>query len=316
MEIAFRRAHADGLAALAVQVAPEAPQRCGVDDAQRICACDLLAAREDAQVEIAGGVHGEIFDDARSIAGFKSDARRQARDHARGEKRQRLLRLRGGIAPHVLGEDGKAKRLADERQRRPDRLPACRRPRNERKGRLLGQLGELVCCECIDRGPELDAFLAVRLQAKAGRALPPVTQPDGERVASAQIAAPDADEQRVGVGPDIEPVEPHVELGAIARLHGGEIRRRRLVELRLAHVGGGAPGDLDHPGVVDSELAGGVDQGELGMRARDERPGGVKGDRAHMLGQIGRVRHADILNLDQAGCGRWPGGSCLEYDSR
>jgi hypothetical protein len=33
------------------------------------------------------------------------------------------------------------------------------------------------------------------------------------------------------------------------------------------------------------------------MCARDERSGGVKGDRAHVFGQIGRVRHADIWAL-------------------
>ena len=31
--------------------------------------------------------------------------------------------------------------------------------------------------------------------------------------------------------------------------------------------------NLHHAGVVDAELAGGIDQGQLGMRARDERAG-------------------------------------------
>ena len=42
-EVAFRRAHADGLSTLAVQIAPIAPQRRGGDNAQRICAGNLLA---------------------------------------------------------------------------------------------------------------------------------------------------------------------------------------------------------------------------------------------------------------------------------
>ena len=47
-EIAFRRAHADGLAALSVQVAPVAAQRRGRDHAQRIGAGKLLAVRQRA----------------------------------------------------------------------------------------------------------------------------------------------------------------------------------------------------------------------------------------------------------------------------
>src|SRR5262249_49266984 len=41
-EIAVRRAHADGFAALPVQIAPVTPQRRGCDDAQRIGAGKLL----------------------------------------------------------------------------------------------------------------------------------------------------------------------------------------------------------------------------------------------------------------------------------
>ena len=68
----------------------------------------------------------------------------------------------------------------------------------------------------------------IGLQPEAGRALPAVAEANRERIAGAQIAAADADEQRVRVGADVEPVEPDLELGAVARLDRGEVRRRGL----------------------------------------------------------------------------------------
>ena len=103
----------------------------------------------------------------------------------------------------------------------------CRRPRHESEGRLLQELGELVGGESIDRRSELDPSFAVGLQAVARRALPAVAHAHRQRIAGAQIAAADTDQQSIGIGPDVEPVEPHLELGAVARLDGGEVRRRR-----------------------------------------------------------------------------------------
>ena len=164
-------------------------------------------------------------------------------------------------------------------------------PGTSAKAGLLGQLAELVGGEGVDRGLELDPLFAIGLQAEAGRALPAVAETYGQRIAGAQIAAADPDEQRVGVGADVEPVEPDFELGAVARLDRGEVRRRRLVELRLAHVGGGSPRDLHHAGVVDAEGARRIGQGQLGMRAGHERARRRERDRAHVLGKIGRERH-------------------------
>src|SRR4029453_5964364 len=98
-----------------------------------------------------------------------------------------------------------------------------------------------VGCERVDRGSQLDIRLDVGLQPEAGRALPPVAEAYRERVAGAQVTAADADQQRVGIGPDVEPVEPDFEPGAVARLHGSEVRGMALVELRLTHVRGGPP---------------------------------------------------------------------------
>ena len=196
-EIALRRAHADGLSALPVQIAPIASQRRVGGDAHRIGAGKLLAVRHEPQFEIAGGVGHEIFQHARAVAGLDRDALRQAAHRPRRHERDDLVGLRGRIAPHVLGDDGEAERLAGDRKRGPDRLPLRRRARHQREAGLLGQLGEFVGGEGIDRGLELDALLAIGLQAEAGRALPAVAQPHGERVAGAQIAAADANEQRV-----------------------------------------------------------------------------------------------------------------------
>ena len=202
-----------------------------------------------------------------------------------------LLGLPGGVAPHILGNDREAERLAGEREGGPDCLPMGCRPRHQRKGRLLRQLGEFVGREGVDRGLELDALFAIGLQPKAGRTLPAVAHSHGESVAGAQIAAADANKQGVGPRPDVESVEPDFEHGAIARLDRGEIRRGRPVELRLAHVRGGPPRDFHHAGVVDAERASGIGQCELGVRACHERPRRRELDRAHLLGEISRERH-------------------------
>ncbi len=209
----------------------------------------------------------------------------------RRHEREFPLGLARRVAPRVLGDDGEAKRLADDRERGPDRLPLRGRPRHQRKGRLLRQLGEFIGRKRIDRGLEFDAGFAIGLQPVSGRALPAVAHAHGERIAGAQIAAADADQQRVRVGPDVETVEPDVELGAVAGLDRGEVRRRGLVELRLAHVGSRPPGDFHHAGIVDAERARGVGQGQLGVGAGEKRPGGREPDRAHVLGEIGGERH-------------------------
>jgi hypothetical protein len=180
-----------------------------------------------------------------------------------------------------------------------------RRSRHEREARLLRQLGELVGRKRVDCGPELDPLLAIGLQPVAGRALAAVAQAHRQRIAGAQIAAADADEQRVGVGADVEAVEPDLELGAIACLDRGEVWRRRLVELRLAHVRRRAPGYLHHPGIVDAERARGIGQGQLGECARHERPGRREPDRAHVRGEIGRERHGrETTSMEGAAASR------------
>ena len=120
----------------------------------------------------------------------------------------------------------------------------------------------------------------------------PVTHADRERVAGAQIAAADPDEQRVGVGADVEPVEPDFQFGAVARLDRSEIRRSRFVELGLGEIRRGAPRDFHHPGIVDAESASGVNEHKLDVRAGNERPGRQELDRAHVLREILRIRHA------------------------
>ena len=155
--------------------------------------------------------------------------------------------------------------------------------------------------------------LDVGLQPIARRALAAVAHADRQRVACAQIAAADADHDRVLPGPDVGAVEPDFELGAVARLDRGEVRRLRLVELRLAHVGRGPPRDLQHAGVVDAERAGGVDERQLGVGARDERPRRRELDRAHVLGKVGRIRHDDSRC---GGAAALAGRKKDRYDSR
>ena len=98
-------------------------------------------------------------------------------------------------------------------------------------------------------------------------------------------------QQCVRKGADVEPVEPHFKLGAVTGFHRREVCRLRLVELRLAHVGRGPPRDLDHAGIIDTENARGVNQGQFDMRARDERTRRRKRDASHPFGKIRRKWH-------------------------
>ena len=65
-EIVFRRPHADGFAALAVQIGPIAPQRRGGHHAKRIGLRDKAAIGRHAQIEIAGAIRDKVFDHARA----------------------------------------------------------------------------------------------------------------------------------------------------------------------------------------------------------------------------------------------------------
>ena len=195
-----------------------------------------------AQLDIAGGVGDEIFEDARAVAGLDRDAFRQAADRPRRHEREESDRRRAVGLPHMSSAT-MARRNGSPATASDGQIAfqLAAGPATSVEAGLLGQLAELVGREGVDRGLELDALLDIGLQAKAGRALPAVAETYGQRIAGAQIAAADADEQRVRVWPDVEAVEPDFELGAVARLDGGEVRRRRLVELRLAHVGGRPP---------------------------------------------------------------------------
>ena len=226
----------------------------------------------------------------RARAGLHHHAVGQAAHRTRGAERDALVDRLGRIAPDVLGHDREPERLARDRQRGPDRLPARDRAGHEVERRMR-ELAELVGRERIDRGAQLDARLAVGLQPVAGRALPAVAEPHRDGVALAQVAAADPDQDGVRPRPDVEAVEPVFELGAVARLDRGVVRGGGLVELRLAHVRGGAPRDLQHAGVVDAELARRVDDGQLLVGAGDERAGRREHRGAHVLGQIGRIRH-------------------------
>ena len=149
-EIAFRRAHADGFAALPVQVAPIAPQRRGLNHAQRIGAGEFLAVGHKAQLEIAFRLRDEIIEHAWTIAAFDRNGLGQPADRARRHERQRGGGLASRIAPRILGNDREAERLADHNERGPDRLPLRGRPRHQRESRLLRQLGEFIGGEGID----------------------------------------------------------------------------------------------------------------------------------------------------------------------
>jgi hypothetical protein len=125
------------------------------------------------------------------------------------------------------------------------------------------------------------------LQPEARRSLSAVAETYRQSVASAQIATADANQERIRVRPDVQSIKPNFELGAVARLDRGEVRHRWLVELRFAHVGRAPPRDLYHASVVDPERAGGVNQCQLGMRARDEWTCRRQLGPPHLFGKIG-----------------------------
>ena len=151
-----------------------------------------------------------------------------------------------------------------------------RRSRHQIERRLHRQLAELVGGEGINRGLELDIGLDIGLQTESGRALPAVAQAHRQRIAGAQIAAPDADQQRVAQGRMLRRSNQTSSLAPLLASTVVKFDSLRLVELRLAHVGRRPPRDLQHAGVVDAEGAGRIDQRQFGKRAGDERPAGVE----------------------------------------
>ena len=97
-EVILRRAHADGFAALPVQIAPVAAQRRGFDHTQRIGAGDLGAVRHQTQIEVALGVGDEALDYPRSLARLDRDRflpvmEREPAQRARNQRRLPRLRL-------------------------------------------------------------------------------------------------------------------------------------------------------------------------------------------------------------------------------
>ena len=267
------------------------------DHPHRIGAGNIHILDRDRQIEIAFRFNDEIFKHARAVALVDGHALGQAPNTARRRERQHGLSVRGRIAPGVFRRDGQSERLAHDGERGPDRLPGGCRARHEIESRLLRKLAKFISGKRIHRGPELDTLLHIGLQPKAGRALPPVAHANRQGVMLAQESAAHADQKRVGVGTNVELVEPDFELGTIARFDRGEVRSLRLVKLGLAHVGRGPPRDLDHAGIVDTERAGGVDKNELGKRARDEWARRYELDRAHMLGEIFRKWHDAVGKL-------------------
>src|ERR1700730_8985272 len=182
-------------------------------------------------------MHPEIIEDERPVARTKFDDGGQAIDRHRRNEAQPCLRLRW-ITPNILRENRQTERFSDADERGPDRFPSRRWSGHEIQARLDRQFSKLIRGKSIDRGLEPKPLFAVGLQAKPGRALSPVAQSDRERIAGTQIAAADTTEEGVRKGPDVEPVEPDLELCPIACLDSGEIRRGWLRELRLFYFGG------------------------------------------------------------------------------
>ena len=183
-EVAFSGVGANRFAALAMQVAPIAPQRRAGHDTQRIGAGELLVGLGivQAQFDIAGLGNREVADDARPLLRVWSNVRRQALDRPRRREPERTVDP-GGIAPQVLGHDGEAKRLARDDQRRQNGPPARRGAGNESEAGRKRKLGELVGCKGIDVDLELEALLAIGLQPQARRALAAVAETDGQGLA-------------------------------------------------------------------------------------------------------------------------------------
>jgi hypothetical protein len=124
-------------------------------------------------------------------------------------------------------------------------------------------LDEFIGRQRIGQSPELERILDIRLHPHAGRAAGAVTEHDSDRVARPQESRDGADEDGLRPGADVEARIVHgVERDAVRRLDGDVVRRGRLRELRLGHVAGGTPADLDAARVIDAELAGGVGVGQ------------------------------------------------------
>ena len=143
-EIALRRAHADGLAALPVQVAPIASDR----RRRRPLACGLARASSSpfamsAKLEIAGVVGDEILDDARTVAGLDRDALRQAAQRPRRHEREASdRRPRSGCptCPRRRWRGGTARRRPRATARSPSSSPPGRPPDRTRAARAARRI--------------------------------------------------------------------------------------------------------------------------------------------------------------------------------
>ena len=115
-EIVFGRSHANGFTALPMQIAPVAPQWSGRHDPHGIGAGELFAIGHHLQVEIAGNVGDQIFQNEWAVAGFAGDDFGQAAQRLRRHQPEHRIGLRRRVAPHVLRQDRKAERLAGDDQ--------------------------------------------------------------------------------------------------------------------------------------------------------------------------------------------------------
>ena len=121
------------------------------------------------QIEVAGRVGDEIFDHARAVAGLdRRRSRGKPRTGCDGTSASACIGLVGRIAPHVLGDDRQAERLAGDRERRQIAFQRAAGPGTSANAGCSRQLAELVGREGVDRGLELDVLLELVCRRKPG----------------------------------------------------------------------------------------------------------------------------------------------------
>ena len=298
-EVLLRRARADGLLGLAVQVAPvAAPPKARIDHhgvaAEWYAGPRVLRLEGDRQV--ARRVDRQTIEAdgplrAADLQRAGQPAHRTARSHTE------TGRFRGGwVAPAILRLRQHAERRSRRAHSRQQRAPAHRRTGHDRDRGHSRHLLEAIGGDRVDQNPQLEGRLAERLHADTGAAARTVAEAHLDTVALSQEAVQHLDLHGSAPGPDIVlRVVAQRQRYTVRCPRAHVVRRGWIVELRRPHVGGVAPADLDAPGIVDTEVAGAIGEHELLVAARfDLRRQGM----AHRAGRaraVMRIRCHNVL---------------------
>ena len=306
-EVVSGRVGADGLLALAVEVAPIVAVRGVGLDAEGVRLREqlpVLAEDPDAALPRIGGGDREAVHLPAELPRPERNGLGQAVDRPVGGEANGPLHPVARVAPPVLALEAQPETVPRPPEGREDRDPLHPRPRPDADGGLgfVRQRDVLVAREGIGEHAKLEARLDEGLEPEPRRAPPPVTEADDDPVALREVP----------VAADVERDPPRAGVAAVLAAHRerdpgrgfdrGVPGARGVVALDHRLVGLHPERDLEAPPVVDAELPAGVGEGEAlpapGLEAAD----GLDGRRPHEVGAVVVMRHRLETPLEIDGC--------------